>query len=94
VVVLKWDTARAEVGCRVWTCEDPDGKIVVATFEPGDVHEAQVHIEATGGCVSLEAAARICVVPLSYSGTMPLVNWLHFARTAHTHLPCRSWLFA
>jgi hypothetical protein len=31
----------------------------VATFGPGDVHEAQVHIEATGGCVSLEAAARV-----------------------------------
>ncbi len=31
----------------------------MVTFGPGDVHEALVHIEATGGCVSLEAAARV-----------------------------------
>ena len=59
VAVITWDTARTGVGCLIRTREVPDGLLVVSTFGPDEVHDAQVHIEAAGGCVSLEAASRV-----------------------------------
>lgn len=57
--VITWDSARSGVGCLIRNGDNPDGRLVVSTFGHGDIYEAQVHIEAVGGCIALEAASRV-----------------------------------
>ncbi len=59
VAVVTWDIARTDVGCIIRTRAIPEGLPIVSTFGLNDVNDAQVHLEAAGGCVSMEAASRV-----------------------------------
>ena len=61
MVVVIWDASKHGYGAVVRTHKDRcgPGTLVVGTFERGlDVSE-QVYREAIGGCLALEAAARV-----------------------------------
>lgn len=57
--ILSWDSSPFGVGTVIRSCLRHDGYLIVTAFTPEDASTAQVHREALGGCVSLEAASRI-----------------------------------
>ena len=57
IVVLAWDSSPLGWGLVIRTQDLPDGLLIVGTWAPHQYHEAQVHREALGGCLALEAAS-------------------------------------
>lgn len=59
LVIISWDSSPMGVGTLVRNCKNPEGLLIVTSFQSEDACAAQVHREALGGCVSLEAASRL-----------------------------------
>lgn len=57
LVVIIWDSSVHGWGAIIRWWDNFEGELVVGTFGPDDDVSAQVHREARGGCLALEAAA-------------------------------------